>query len=133
MPRASRGEHPVAAGPVPRDPLLPGQRGHPQAVDQVDRVGPVRVEVVRVRRHRSRPTDLSRRHGMPMRRKLAGRVARLHLLGDQSDSGVESTTRRRPTSPAAPAISSVTWKIRSGSADRSSRARKSTSKAMNKR
>jgi len=31
MPRASRGEHPVAAGPVPRDPLLPDQRGHPTA------------------------------------------------------------------------------------------------------
>jgi pimeloyl-ACP methyl ester carboxylesterase len=64
MPRASRGEHPVAAGPVPRDPLLPDQRGHPQAVDQHDRVGPVRVEVIRARRHRSRPTDLSRRHGL---------------------------------------------------------------------
>ena len=49
------------------------------------------------------------------------------IVATASYSGVESSTRRRPTSPAARAASSVTSKIRSGLADRASRARMSTS------
>ena len=49
------------------------------------------------------------------------------IVATASYSGVESSTRRRPTSPAARAASRVTSKIRSGRADRASRARISTS------
>jgi hypothetical protein len=44
-----------------------------------------------------------------------------------SSKGAESSTRRTPTSPSWRASSQVTRKIRSGSAERRSRARKSTS------
>ena len=49
------------------------------------------------------------------------------IVATASYSGVESSTRRRPTSPAAFAASRVTPKIRPGLADRASRARISTS------
>ena len=44
-----------------------------------------------------------------------------------SYSGVESSTRRRPTNPAAAAAASPTSKIRFGRAERRSRSRMSTS------
>ena len=89
------GEHPVAAGPVPRDPLFPDQRGNPQAVDQHDRVGPVRVEVIRARRQRSLPAGLPRPHGHAHAGKLAGRAARLHLSGGQPDDRVQRAAAGR--------------------------------------
>jgi hypothetical protein len=49
------------------------------------------------------------------------------LSGDRVLQGVESSTRRTPTNPAWRASSQVTRKIRCGSADARSRARKSTS------
>jgi hypothetical protein len=49
------------------------------------------------------------------------------IVATASYSGVESSTRLRPTNPAAFAASSVTSKIRSGRVERASRARMSTS------
>ena len=49
------------------------------------------------------------------------------IVATASYSGVESSTRRTPTSPAARAISSVRSKIRLGRSERASRARMSTS------
>ena len=49
------------------------------------------------------------------------------IVATASYSGVESSTRLRPTNPACLAASSVTSKIRSGPAERASLARMSTS------
>ena len=48
------------------------------------------------------------------------------IVATASYSGVESSTRRRPTSPASAAASRPTSKIRSGRVERRSRARMST-------
>ena len=55
------------------------------------------------------------------------------MVATASYRGVESSTRRVPTSPAAAAASLATRKIRLGSSDRSSRARMSTSTVWAKR
>jgi len=49
------------------------------------------------------------------------------MVATASYNGVESSTRRTPTSPACLAASMVTAKIRSGRAEAASRARMSTS------
>jgi hypothetical protein len=49
------------------------------------------------------------------------------MVAAASSSGVESTTRRTPTSPACLAAATVTAKIRSGRAEAASLARLSTS------
>ena len=49
------------------------------------------------------------------------------IVATASYSGVESSTRRRPTSPAAAVASNPTSKIRSGRVESRSRARMSTS------
>ena len=49
------------------------------------------------------------------------------MVATASYSGVESSTRRTPTSPACLAAATVTSKIRSGRAEAASRARMSTS------
>ena len=49
------------------------------------------------------------------------------MVATASYSGVESSTRRTPTSPACRAAWRVTSKIRSGRAEAASRARMSTS------
>jgi hypothetical protein len=49
------------------------------------------------------------------------------MVATASYNGVESSTRRTPTSPACLAASTVTSKIRSGRAEAASRARMSTS------
>ena len=48
------------------------------------------------------------------------------IVATASYSGVESNTRRRPTSPASAAAARPTSKIRSGRVERRSRARMST-------
>lgn len=49
------------------------------------------------------------------------------IVATASCNGVESSTRRTPTSPAWRAAATVTSKIRSGRAEAASRARMSTS------
>ena len=49
------------------------------------------------------------------------------IVATASYSGVESSTRRRPTNPAARAASNAASKIRFGRFDRASRARMSSS------
>ena len=49
------------------------------------------------------------------------------MVATASYNGVESSTRRTPTSPACRAASTVTAQIRSGWAEAASRARMSTS------
>ena len=49
------------------------------------------------------------------------------IVATASYNAVESSTRRRPTSPAALATASTVSKIRSGAAEADSRARMSTS------
>ena len=60
----------------------------------------------------------------PQRERISVTVS---IVATASYSGVESNTRRAPTSPAADAASNDTRKIRFGSSEASSRARMSTS------
>ena len=49
------------------------------------------------------------------------------IVATASYNGVESSTRRAPTSPAADAVCNVTSKIRRGRSESANRARMSTS------
>ena len=60
--------------------------------------------------------------------RMAERISvMVSMVATASYSGVESSTRLAPTSPASPATSTLRLKIRLLSSERSSRARKSTS------